>query len=94
GVQASFLSDLSRISLENNTTMAWHCGVAPHVLWDKKSEISLDTYFASGKGVTAGFILKPGKISLIRLDYSPNEFRIYMKIGEAIPTKKDFKGTF
>ncbi|MHA1643152.1 MAG: fucose isomerase [Promethearchaeota archaeon] len=94
GVQASFLSDLSRISLENNTTMAWHCGVAPHVLWDKKSEILMDTYFANGKGVTAGFILKPGKISLIRLDYSPNELRIFMKIGEAIPTKKDFKGTY
>ena len=94
GVQASFLSDLSRISLDNNTAMAWHCGVAPHVLWDKKSEILMDTYFANGKGVTAGFILKPGKISLIRLDYSPNELRIFMKIGEAIPTKKDFKGTY
>jgi L-fucose isomerase-like protein len=72
----------------------WHCGVAACNLWDGKCIRSLDSYFAGGKGVTADFVMKPGKISLLRLDYALGEYRIFLQEAKGIPMKKELKGTY
>ncbi|MHA1843581.1 MAG: L-fucose/L-arabinose isomerase family protein [Promethearchaeota archaeon] len=95
GGQYPFLADFSQVNFKENFALLWHCGVAPFNLWDQKCTRSLDTYFAGGKGVTAGFVLKSGDLSILRLDYSPpNEYRIFLQQGKAVPMAKELKGTY
>ncbi|MHA1148525.1 MAG: L-fucose/L-arabinose isomerase family protein [Promethearchaeota archaeon] len=95
GAETPFLADLSQVNFKDDFALLWHCGVAPCNLWDGKCERSLDTYFAGGKGVTADFVMKSGEISVLRLDYSPpNEYRIFIQKGNAVPMEKELKGTY
>ena len=92
--EPAFLADISQINAEENFALLWHCGVAAHTLWDKQSLRSLDTYFAGGRGVTAGFMLKPGPITIARIDTARGETRLFIQKGEALPTQKELTGTF
>ena len=89
-----FLADFSQINLKENFGLLWHCGVAPCNLWDGKCIRSLDPYFAGGKGVTADFVMKPGEISMLRIDYTPGEYRIFLQKAKSIPMDKELKGTY
>jgi L-fucose isomerase-like protein len=68
--------------------------VAPCNLWDGKCVRSLDTYFAGGKGVTADFVLKPGDLSILRIDSAGTEYRLFLQRARAVPMTKDLKGTY
>jgi L-fucose isomerase-like protein len=94
GAGAPFLADLSQIFPEDDTALLWHCGVAPAVLWDGLSPRSLDTYFAAGRGVTAGFVLKSGPVSLVRIDTARGKTRLFCQEGEAMPMEKLLTGTY
>ncbi|WP_233186252.1 fucose isomerase [Thermotoga sp. KOL6] len=94
GCQDVYLSDISQIIEKDSTFLMWHCGVAPHTLWDGKSRKSLETYFAGGKGVTTDFVLKPGHVTIARVDHMDGEWRLFVTEGEAIPTKQELKGTY
>jgi L-fucose isomerase-like protein len=94
GGETPFLADFSQVDLKENYGLLWHCGVAACNLWDGKCNRSLDSYFAGGKGVTADFVMKPGEISLLRIDYAPGEYRIFLQKGKGIPMDKDLKGTY
>ncbi|MHA1671443.1 MAG: L-fucose/L-arabinose isomerase family protein [Promethearchaeota archaeon] len=94
GGETPFLSDFSQVDFENNFGLLWHCGVAPCNLWDKKCNISLDPYFAGGKGVTADFVMKSGELSLLRFDSTPEEYRVFLQKGKGIPMEKKIKGTY
>jgi L-fucose isomerase-like protein len=94
GAETPFLFDFSQVDLKNDFALLWHCGVAPCNLWDKKSECSLDTYFAGGKGMTADFVLKSGDISILRFDSVANEFRLFLQNAKAIPMEKELRGTY
>ncbi|MCI5773476.1 MAG: hypothetical protein MR210_02835 [Erysipelotrichaceae bacterium] len=89
-----FLADLSQIDFEKNNMLLWHCGVAPYILHDKISEITLDKYFSKGRGVTAGFVLKSGRISMIRFDSISGRYRLFIGNGEIQPMKKLLSGTY
>lgn len=89
-----FLADVSQLFEEENSFLLWHCGVAPYNTWDQRSEKTLDTYFAGGRGVTVGFVLKSGPVTISRIDYSRGKFRLLVFEGEALPMNKDLKGTF
>ena len=93
-VDVPFLADLSQVDFDDNTALLWHCGVAPSVLWDGVSERSLDTYFAAGRGVTAGFVLKSGPLSLVRIDSARGKTRLFYQEGEARPMDKLLTGTY
>jgi L-fucose isomerase-like protein len=94
GGETPFLADFSQVDLKENFGLLWHCGVAACNLWDEKCIRSLDSYFAGGKGVTADFVMKSGEISLLRIDYSPGEYRIFLQKGRGIPMDKNLKGTY
>lgn len=94
GGDTPFLADFSQVNFEQDYALLWHCGVAGCNLWDGKSERSLDSYFAGGKGVTADFVMKPGEISLLRIDYAPGEYRLLIQKGTGIPMDKELKGTY
>jgi len=94
GAETPFLADLSQVDFEKNYALMWHCGVAPSNLWDGKSTRSLDTYFAGGKGVTAGFVLKSGKVNIIRIDSARGKIRVFIAKGGAVPMEKQLTGTY
>lgn len=94
GAETPFLADLSQVDLQEDFALMWHCGVAPANLWDGKSERTLDTYFAGGKGVTAGFVMKEGHVNLIRFDTARGKTRMFLAAGESIEMKKQLCGTY
>lgn len=94
GGETPFLADFSQVDIKENFGLLWHCGVAACNLWDGKCIRSLDTYFAGGKGVTADFVMKSGEISMLRIDYTPGEYRIFLQRARGIPMDKDLKGTY
>jgi len=94
GAETPFLADFSQVNFEEDFALLWHCGVAACNLWDGKCIRSLDTYFAGGKGVTADFVMKPGGFSLLRIDYAPGEYRLFIQQGNGLPMKKELKGTY
>jgi len=94
GGETPFLADFSQVDIKENFGLMWHCGVAACNLWDGKCIRSLDTYFAGGKGVTADFVMKSGEISMLRIDYTPGEYRIFLQRARGIPMDKDLKGTY
>ena len=94
GGETPFLADFSQVDLKENFGLLWHCGVAACNLWDEKCIRSLDTYFAGGKGVTADFVMKSGEISILRIDYAPGEYRLFLQKAKGIPMNKDLKGTY
>ena len=94
GAEAPYLFDFSQMNFEEDYALLWHCGVAPCSLWDGVSDCTLDTYFAGGKGVTAGFVLKPGVVSILRFDSAPGEQRVFLKKATGLPTRKELSGTY
>lgn len=94
GADAPFMADLSQVDEEANTALMWHCGVAPRSLCAADCTPTLDTYFAGGKGVTAGFVMKCGRVELARLDSVNGKYRLYLEKGEAVPMQKLLTGTY
>lgn len=94
GGETPFLADFSQVDLKEDYGLLWHCGVAACNLWDGLCKRSLDTYFAGGKGVTADFVMKSGEISMLRIDYAPGEYRLFLQKAKGIPMSKELKGTY
>ena len=94
GAEVPYLADFSQVDFKENFALLWHCGVAPCNLWDKKCIRSLEPYFAGGKGVTADFVMKSGPVSILRIDYAPGEYRLFLQKGKIIPMEKELKGTY
>jgi L-fucose isomerase-like protein len=94
GGQTPFLADLSQVDFDNNYALLWHCGVAPMNLWDGRCDRSLDTYFAGGRGVTTGFVLREGRINVMRIDSARGQTRMFLEGGKAVPMAKQLTGTY
>ena len=94
GAETPFMADLSQVDIQGNSALMWHCGVAPCNLTDGKSTPTLDTYFADGKGVTAGFVMRPGTITMARLDSINGEYRLFQERGQAMDMEKLLSGTY
>lgn len=94
GAKTPFMADLSQVDLVNNHALMWHCGVAPCNLMDGVCCPTLDTYFAGGKGVTAGFVMKSGEVSIARFDSVNGEYRLFQEKGRAVPMEKLLTGTY
>jgi L-fucose isomerase-like protein len=94
GAETPFLADFSQVNFEQNFALLWHCGVAPCNTWDGACDMSLETYHAGGKGVTADFVLKQGEVSIARIDYCQDGYRLFLQEAMAIPMEKELKGTY
>lgn len=94
GAGTPFLADISESDFRTNSALMWHCGVAPCNLADGCCVCTLDTEFAQGKGVTAGFVLKEGVVSISRLDSLAGNYRLFNQLGQAVPMSKELSGTY
>ncbi|NLT18527.1 MAG: fucose isomerase [Clostridiales bacterium] len=94
GANTPFMADISQVNLEENSALLWHCGVAPCNLRDGRSSCTLDSYHAGGKGMTAGFVLKTGEVSIARLDSINGSYRLFLEKGTSHPMDKLLTGTY
>lgn len=94
GASEPFLADFSQVNMDEDFALMWHCGVAPCSTWDGTCAITLDTYFAGGKGVTAGFVMKPGDVSIARVDYARGSYRVFLQSATGVPMDKQLSGTY
>lgn len=94
GAVTPFMADLSQVNLTEDFALMWHCGVAACSLCDGICTPTLDTYFAGGKGVTAGFVMKSGDINIARLDSINGHYRLLQEKGNAIHMDKQLTGTY
>lgn len=93
-IETPYSADFSQVDFEEDTALLWHCGVAPCNLTNKKCTPTLDTYFAGGKGVTTGFVLKEGDFNIVRIDSALGKTRIFAEKGKAVYMDKLLKGTY
>ena len=89
-----FLTDIVSVDGVANTALLWHIGCAGTCLAAPGQPRKLFSHFAAGKGVTAGFTLAPGPITLLRLgDDGHGAFRLLAATGECEPMELTIRGT-
>jgi len=89
--------DLISYDEKANTGVVWHCGAAPVSLCRKFEETEYRLHFrvdgGDKKGVTNDFALKPGPVTLAKLDQDADgHFRMLIAKGEAIDTEPFIRG--
>ena len=88
-----FLTDFVSVEHDTNTGLMWHGGCAPFGLADPKQKKHLFSHFAAGKGVTTGFALKPGRVTLLRLGDNGRNPRMLATTATALETEMEVRGT-
>ncbi len=88
-----FLTDFVSVDQASNTGVMWHGGCGPVGLADPKQKKHLFSHFAGGKGVTAGFGLKPGRVTLLRLGDDGHHLRMLATTATALATEMEVRGT-
>jgi L-fucose isomerase-like protein len=86
-----FLSDVSAIDNEKNALLLWHNGCAALRLAATRKH--LFTHFQANHGLTVGFGLLPGRVTLARLGNDGKNLRMFVTTGEALPTEMFIRGT-
>jgi L-fucose isomerase-like protein len=88
-----FLTDFVAVDRDANTGLLWHGGCGPVGLADPKQKKHLFSHFAGGKGVTAGFGLAPGRVTLLRLGDDGRNLRMLATTATALETEMEVRGT-
>lgn len=88
-----FLTDFVAVDRNTNTGLLWHGGCGPVSLANPKQKKHLFSHFAGGKGVTAGFALKPGRVTLLRLGDDGRHLRMLATTATALETEMQVRGT-
>ncbi|MBI5305287.1 MAG: hypothetical protein HY868_24360 [Chloroflexi bacterium] len=86
-----FLSDVSAIDRDKNALLLWHNGCAALRLAATRKH--LFTHFQMNRGLTVGFGLQPGRVTLTRLGNDGKHLRLFTTTGEALPTEMFIRGT-
>lgn len=86
-----FLTDFVAVDAATNTGLLWHGGCAPVGL--ARGAKHLFSHFAGGKGVTAGFALAPGRVTLLRLGDDGRNLRMLATTATALETEMVVRGT-
>lgn len=91
GGSVPFLADISAIDHDKNTLLLWHNGCAALRLAATRKY--LHTHFQANHGLTVGFGLIPGPVTLARLGNDGHHLRLFVTTGEALPTDMFIRGT-
>ncbi len=90
--EPAYLADFIQVDTAGHDGIFWHNGCAAGQLAARANERALNSHFAGGKGVTAGFTFRPGRITVARITHCGADYRIFMTGGEATPTRQLVKG--
>jgi L-fucose isomerase-like protein len=91
-----FFVDLISFDYNDNTGVVWHCGAAPSKLCRRFDETVLCKHGrvdgGDKKGVTNEFSLKPGRVTMAKIDETPDGYRMLIAPGTALDTDKFIRG--
>jgi L-fucose isomerase-like protein len=91
--EKAVLMDLVSTDAASNTALFWHVGCAPTCLAAAGQPKHLFSHFAGGKGLTAGFGLRPGRVTVMRLGDDGQNLRMLATTGTALDTPMNIRGT-
>ncbi|WP_243387511.1 sulfoquinovose isomerase [Bacillus kexueae] len=91
--EAPYLGDLVHVNETNNSVVFWHCGAGAYSLAHPKTGAKAGVHPNRKLGLTMEFGLKPGKVTIFRVGYTPQGYRMIIFDGEALDTKQPFNGT-
>lgn len=92
--EPAVLMDLVSTDAATNTALFWHVGCAACNMASGKQPRHLFSHFAGGKGVTAGFALRPGRVTIARIgEDAAGKLRILAATGTALETPMTIRGT-
>lgn len=90
--QVPFIADLVSVDFAANTGMMWHCGCAPFKLAHPGCPVRIGEDFGIG-GLNVEFALQPGRVTLARLSFNQDKYRLLVTTGEAVDTTAVPRGT-
>lgn len=90
---APYLGDMVHVNEESNTVVFWHCGAGAYSLANPKTGARPGVHPNRKLGFTMEFGLKPGRVTIFRVSYTPEGYRMLIMSGEALDTPQRFNGT-
>ncbi|PSL46887.1 L-fucose isomerase-like protein [Salsuginibacillus halophilus] len=93
GGSAPYLGDMVHVNEASNSVVFWHCGAGAYSLAHPSQGAVPGVHPNRKLGFAMDFGLKPGKVTMFRLGYTPDGFRLLIMRGEALDTPKRFQGT-
>lgn len=96
-----FIDWTIRHQKRENTFFAWHCGNGPPSLACEGTKVKIRYHSVLGESLgiersqgTAEFQLKPGTVTLCRLQESGGDFRMLVTTGEAVQSDQTLRGSW
>lgn len=90
---APYLGDVVNFIPEDNSIIMWHCGFAPYSLANQKTGAQAGVHPNRKIGLAMDFGLKPGKVTLFRVSYTPKGYRFIITSGEVLDKDNLYNGT-
>lgn len=91
---APYLGDMVHVNEASNSAVFWHCGAGAYSLAHPATGAKAGIHPNRKLGFTMEFGLKPGKVTLFRVGYTPADgYRLLIMRGEALDTPQRFNGT-
>ncbi|MFD1068075.1 L-fucose/L-arabinose isomerase family protein [Oceanobacillus locisalsi] len=90
---APYLGDMVHVNEESNSVVFWHCGAGAYSLANPKTGARPGVHPNRKLGFTMEFGLKPGRVTIFRVSYTPEGYRMLIMSGEALDTPQRFNGT-
>lgn len=87
-----FFADFIATDPEENTGIAWHCGSAPWTFAATSDDVKLRIYRGGVRGIAAEFPMRPGQVTMARLSFSPEGYRMLLETGTALETELIVRG--
>jgi L-fucose isomerase-like protein len=91
--EPSFLADIVDMDAATDTSVLWHCGLAPMSMADRATPPAAQIHSNRRMPLLQEFALKPGRVTAARFSQAKNETKLVVAGGEMISAPKSFSGT-
>ena len=88
----ALLVDIVDVDEKDNTTVFWHCGLAPLSMAEKNTP-SATVHSNRRKPLLHNFAFKAGEITIFRVSKSENKLKFILMRGKVLRRKNSFSGT-
>ncbi|MCA0991545.1 sulfoquinovose isomerase [Pseudalkalibacillus hwajinpoensis] len=90
---APYLGDMVHVNEASNSVVFWHCGAGAYSLAHPDQGARPGVHPNRKLGFTMEFGLKPGRVTMFRVGYTPEGYRLLVMRGNALDTPQRFNGT-
>ncbi|SFO94653.1 sulfoquinovose isomerase [Salibacterium halotolerans] len=93
GGKSPYLGDMVHVNEAAGSVVFWHCGAGAYSLAHPDQGARPGVHPNRKLGFTMEFGLKPGKVTMFRVGWTPGGYRLLVMRGEALDTPQRFNGT-